>query len=96
MVHLNVYEAPAVPVKVDVGLDDVVIVPPVPLTMLQAPVPLDGALPANVTVVNPQVAELIWSAPALAVVGAAFTVTVQVPVETVGVVVHVPSLAYLL
>jgi hypothetical protein len=96
MVHLNVYVAPAVPVKVDVGLDVVVIVPPVPLTMLQVPVPTVGVLPANVTVVNPQVAELVWSAPALAVVGAALTVTVQVPVDTVGVVVQVPSLAYLL
>jgi hypothetical protein len=93
IVHLNVYVAPAVPVKVDVGLDGVVIVPPVPLTMLQAPVPFDGALPANVTVVNPQVDEPVWSAPALAVVGVALTVSVQVPVDTVGVVLQVKSLA---
>ena len=42
--------------KVDVPLDGVVTVPPVPETMVQAPVPEDGALPASVNVVNPQVA----------------------------------------
>jgi len=30
-------------------------------------VPAAGVLPANVTVVKPQVAELVWSGPALAV-----------------------------
>ena len=69
IVQRNVYEEPAVPLKVDVALEDVVIVPPVPLTMLQAPVPIDAALPASVTDVNPQVAELVWSVPAFEVVG---------------------------
>ena len=69
IVHRNVYEEPAVPLKVDVALEDVVIVPPVPLTMLQAPVPIDAALPASVTDVNPHVAELVWSVPAFEVVG---------------------------
>ena len=57
------------PLKVDVGLDDVVIVPPVPLTILHAPVPIVGELAASVTDVSPQVAELVWSAPALDAVG---------------------------
>ena len=56
IVQLKVYVEPAVPIKVEVGLDAVVIVPPVPLTMLHAPVPTVGVLPARVTVVNPQVA----------------------------------------
>jgi hypothetical protein len=80
IVHLNVYVEPAKPLKVEVALDGVVIVPPVPLTMLQAPVPTEGVLPARVTVVNPHVDEPVWSVPAAAVVGAAFTVTVPTPV----------------
>ena len=56
IVQRKVYEEPAVPVKVDAALDAVVIVPPVPLTMLHAPVPTVGALPARVTEVCPQVA----------------------------------------
>ena len=55
--------------KVDVALDDVVIVPPVPLTMLHEPIPTVGVLPAKVTEVNPQVEAPVWSGPALAVVG---------------------------
>ena len=55
-VHLNVYVVPAVPVKVDVALVGVATVPPVPDTMLQAPVPIEGALPASVTDVDPHVA----------------------------------------
>ena len=55
IVHLNVYVVPAVPLNVDVALAGVVIVPPDPDTMLQAPVPAEGALPASVTVVNPHV-----------------------------------------
>ena len=42
--------------NVDVALAGVVTVPPAPETMLHAPVPTEGALPARVTVVNPQVA----------------------------------------
>ena len=46
---------PAVPVNVLVAEDGVVIVPPVPLIIDQAPVPTDGAFPAKVTEVEPQV-----------------------------------------
>ena len=59
IVHLKVYDVPAVPAKVEVRLVGVVIVPPVPLTMLHVPVPTVGALPSSVTVVNPQVAALV-------------------------------------
>ena len=55
--------------KVEEALVASVIVPPVPLTMLQVPVPKAGVLPAKVTLVNPQVEAPNWSAPALAVVG---------------------------
>jgi hypothetical protein len=55
MVQRNVYAVPAVPVKVLIGLVGVAIVPPAPLTILQEPIPVTGALPAKVTVVNPQV-----------------------------------------
>ena len=48
---------PAVPLKVDVGLVGLTIEPPVPLIMLQLPVPIAGVLLAKVTVVNPQVVE---------------------------------------
>ena len=65
---------PAVPVKVEVGLDGVLTVPPVPLIILQAPVPTDGVLPAIATDVNPQVLVPDMSVPALAVVGVACTV----------------------
>ena len=67
----------------EVALDAVVIVPPAPLTMLQAPVPTVGVLPARVTVVNPQVAELVWSAPAAAVVGFLLNVITTSSVEAV-------------
>ena len=78
MVHRKVYVLPAVPVNVDVRLDGVVTVPPVPDTIVHAPVPDEGALPASVTVVNPHVATLVWSAPAAAVEGAALTTTAMV------------------
>ena len=55
MVHLNTYAVPAVPVKVLTGLVGVVIVPPVPLTILHAPVPTAGVLAARVAVVNPHI-----------------------------------------
>ena len=55
--------------KVDVALDGVVTLPPEPDIILQAPVPTDGLFPAKVTLVNPQVDDPVWSAPALAVVG---------------------------
>ena len=56
---------PAVPVNADVALLGVVTEPPAPETMLQAPVPTVGVLPAKVT----DVAQTFWSGPALAVVG---------------------------
>jgi hypothetical protein len=59
MVHLSVYVVPVVPLNVDVALVGVVIVPPTPDTILHTPVPAEGTFPASVTVVNPQVAELI-------------------------------------
>ncbi len=55
--------------KVDVALDGVVTLPPEPDIILQVPVPTDGLFPAKVTLVNPQVDDPVWSAPALAVVG---------------------------
>ena len=69
MIQRKVYVFPAVPVKVDVGLDGVVTLPPVPLMILHAPVPTDGVLAARVSVVSPQVADPVWSPLALAVVG---------------------------
>jgi hypothetical protein len=69
IVHRNAYVDPAVPLKVEVVLDELVIAPPAPLMMLQTPVPAAGELPANVIVVNPHVVDPVWSAPALAVEG---------------------------
>jgi len=63
---------------VEVALDVLLIEPPVPLTILQLPVPDVGELAAKVTVVRPHVAIPVWSVPALAVVGAALTVIVAV------------------
>ena len=56
IVHLRTYAVPAVPVKVDVGLVGVAIVPPAPDTMVHNPVPTKGVLAASVTVVKPQLA----------------------------------------
>jgi hypothetical protein len=75
MVQRKVYAVPAVPVNVLTGLVGVVIDPPVPLTILHAPVPVTGVLPANVTVVIPQVEIPVWSGPAIAVVGFWLNVT---------------------
>jgi hypothetical protein len=69
IVHLSVYVLPATPLNVEVALESVVIVPPVPDTIDHAPVPAVGVLPAKVTEVKPQVAVLVWSGPAFAVVG---------------------------
>ena len=57
----------------DVALEGVVTLPPAPDMILQAPVPTDGLFAAKVTLVNPQVDDPIWSAPAFAVVGSART-----------------------
>jgi hypothetical protein len=56
IVHLKIYVTPAVPVKVLVELVGAVIVPPVPPTILQDPVPTVGVLAARVAVVNPHIA----------------------------------------
>ena len=45
--------------------------PPAPDTIVHAPVPTPGSLPARVTVVKPQVDAPVWSAPAAEVVGGA-------------------------
>ena len=74
IVHCKVYDIPAVPLNVVVGLDALLNEPPEPLIMLHAPVPSVAALAARVTVVRPQVDVPVWSGPALAVVGAAITV----------------------
>jgi hypothetical protein len=52
-VHLKIYVTQAVPVNVEVGLVGVVIVPPVPLTIVHNPVPAVGVLPARVTDMAP-------------------------------------------
>jgi len=53
IVHLKTYVTPAVPLSVEVGLVGVVIVPPVPLTMVHNPVPTLGVLPARVADMAP-------------------------------------------
>lgn len=55
MVHRSVYDAPAVPLNAEVGLEAFPKEPPVPLTILQEPVPVDGKFAAKETVVSPQV-----------------------------------------
>ena len=62
------------PVTPEVLEDEVVIVA-VPLTRLQAPVPVVAVLPASV---NDPLPHFVWSGPAFAVVGAADTVAVPV------------------
>ena len=57
------------PVKVLVGLAGVVIVPPVPETIDQSPVPTVGVFAASVTVVSPHVVTPVWSGPASEVEG---------------------------
>lgn len=52
-VHRKTYVAPAVPLNALVGLVGVVMDPPDPLTILHAPVPTAGVLPARVVVVRP-------------------------------------------
>ena len=76
IVHMNTFAPTPKPVTPDVGDDEVVIVP-APLTSVHVPVPVTGALPANV-------AELLqsdWFGPALDVVGAATPVMVTVEVD---------------
>ena len=67
IVHRRVYVVPAVPLKVLVALAVLPKLPPVPLTMLHAPVPTVGVFAANVVLVTPQ--RLSWSGPAFEAVG---------------------------
>ncbi len=68
-VQRKVYVEPAVPLKVVLFVDADVKLPPVPETILHAPVPTLGLFPAKVTCVKPHVAEPVWSVPAADVVG---------------------------
>ena len=91
MVHLNVYVVPAVPVNVELGFDVFPNEPPVPDTIDHAPVPVTGVFAASVTVVNPQVADVFWSGPALAIVGDWLNLMITssvVGVQTPFVIVH--------
>jgi hypothetical protein len=49
VVQRSVYVDPATPLNVDVALDGVVTVPPVPACIDQAPDPTVGVFPAKVT-----------------------------------------------
>ncbi len=60
---------PATPLKTDVGLPGVTIVPPTPATMVQVPVPTVGVLAARVVEVVPQVPAQVYNAHAAATVG---------------------------
>jgi hypothetical protein len=55
IVQRKTYVVPAVPVKLLVGLEGDVIVPPVPETMLHNPVPIKGVFPAREVDVNPHI-----------------------------------------
>lgn len=61
---------PETPEKADVGLLGVVTVPPAPEMIVQAPVPMLGAFPANVV----DEAQSTWSGPAFETVGLAVKV----------------------
>ena len=54
-VHRKVYVVPAMPLKTEVGLAGVTMVPPTPAMIVQFPVPEPGALPARLRLVRPQV-----------------------------------------
>ena len=70
MVHTKIYALPAIPLNKVVGLVASTKVPPIPLKMLQIPVPIAGVFAARLREVNPQVAALVWSGPAVATVAA--------------------------
>ena len=78
IVHLNVLAPTPSAVTPDVALPEVVIVA-VPDTKVHAPVPVVGALPAKVVLV----AHIVWSTPALDVVGAADLVMITSSVDAV-------------
>jgi len=87
---LSVYVIFVVPAATGVTVPVVVVVFIVPTDVLDEDhALLDAAVPEPVkAVVDP-----IQTLAVPVIVGRALTVTVQVPVETVGVVLHVPSLA---
>jgi hypothetical protein len=60
---------PVTPLEADVGA----VIVAVPLTTLHKPVPVTGTFPAKVAEVKPQAK--VWSEPAAATLGTAFTVT---------------------
>ena len=81
MVHLSVTEVPATsPVTVDVGEAGFVMAA-VPATTVHTPVPVTGVFPAKVVVVPLQ---MLWSVPALAVVGSAKTLIITVSLDMHG------------
>jgi hypothetical protein len=53
--HLNIYVIPGVPVKALEGLVGSDMLPPVPETILQAPVPMTGVLAARAVLVRPHI-----------------------------------------
>jgi hypothetical protein len=83
IVHLNTYVVPAVPVNVLVGLVGVMILPPVPETIVHNPVPIVGVLPVRAVLVRAHIDAPIWSAPAFETVGFCWKVTVTSSKEAV-------------
>jgi len=83
MVQRSTYVVPAVPLNTLVGLDGVVIAPPVPLTILHDPVPTAGVLPASDALVRPHMTDPVWSVPAFAAVGLCVKVIVTSSDESV-------------
>ena len=59
IVQRKTYDVPVVPVKVEPGVVAAANDPPVPLMIVHEPVPTVGLFAARVTVVIPQVAELV-------------------------------------
>jgi hypothetical protein len=78
IVHLITTEAPAIPVKVEVG-ELVEVIVATPETTLHVPVPTIAVFPPKVVVVP----QILKSAPALATVGAAVLIIVTSSVEEV-------------
>jgi hypothetical protein len=54
IVHLRTYVVPATPVKEELRLVGFAMLPPVPLMIVQVPVPIVGEFPASVVLV-PQI-----------------------------------------
>lgn len=89
IVHRKVYVFPATPLNAEVELEGVAIVPPVPLTILQLPVPIVGVFADKLTYVSPHVVASVLSAPALEVVGFLLKVIITSSVEMQGLFVMV-------